>query len=178
MPLDEKLFPDEEKVRGEVLRLITEERSESMWRVEKRAKRHEVWAIEIAHIKKYFWCDDESNTKWWCKNFYDVVTSHRTRNAIRFKFMTSIRDRSDQKLFLITPSWRVSILMHRSWSPKRTGSRNETRKRESIKLRTSNFVDEVIMRTRDAIEIDQRSDLMTSELKNNCSQDRAELTPS
>ena len=42
MPLDEKLFPDEEKVRGEVLQPITEERSESMCRVEKRAKRHEL----------------------------------------------------------------------------------------------------------------------------------------
>lgn len=36
-----------------------------------------------------------------CKKFYDVVTSHRTRNAIRFKFVTSITDRSDQKNFLI-----------------------------------------------------------------------------
>jgi hypothetical protein len=161
MPLDEKLFPLREKFEEKCCDWSL--RYEVNWCVDWEASGAPCdAAILIALIKNYFWCDHESNTKWHCKKFYDVVTSHRTRNAIRFKFVTSIMDRSDQKLFLITLSWSVSILTHRSWEPKRPGSRNETRKRETIKLRTSNFVDEVIMRARDATESDQRSDVMRS----------------
>jgi len=96
-----KTFPAEEKFEEKLSRLITEERSESMCCLGKQAERHETQRSWSHTSKNIFWCAHASNTKCHCKKFYDVVTSHRTRDAIRFKFVTSITDRSDQKNFLI-----------------------------------------------------------------------------
>ena len=164
MPLDEKLFRLRKSSR----------RSCRDWSLRNEVNRCVVWGNKRSAMRR----SDLDRTHQ--KIFFDVLM-HRTRSVTAKNFMTlwrhielatrfdlSLWHRSQIDLIKKTfwsLSWSVSILMHRSWSPKRTGSRNETRKREAIKLRTSNFVDEVIMKTRDATESDQRSDVMRSKLK-------------
>ncbi len=101
MPLDEKLF----RLRKSSRRSCRDWslRDEATWCVDWRDKRSAMRRSDLeSHTSKIiFDVIMNQHTKCYCKKFYDVVTSHRTRNAIRFKFVTSITDRSDQKNFLI-----------------------------------------------------------------------------